>query len=85
VDARRGRFDRFVKRGASHSEPHASRSRPIRSRIAANSLRGTATAASWKTKYFEGETTEYLYDMLTEEQQASMVWHEEPGPEPPGG
>ena len=33
----------------------------------------------------EDETIEYLYDKLTEVQQASMVWHEEPGPEPPGG
>jgi pentapeptide repeat protein len=33
----------------------------------------------------EEETIEYLYDKLTEGQQASMVWHDEPGEEPPGG
>ena len=39
-DARRRRSDRFVRRGEPHPEAHASRSRPIRSRIAANSFRG---------------------------------------------
>jgi hypothetical protein len=49
ADARDRRSDPFVKRGEPHPEAHASRSRPIRVRIAANSWRGTATAASWKT------------------------------------
>jgi hypothetical protein len=38
-------------------EAHASRSRPIRSRIRVNSCRGTATSASWKTMYLECVTT----------------------------
>ena len=33
----------------------------------------------------EDETIEYLYDKLTEAQQAAMVWHDNPGEEPPGG
>jgi hypothetical protein len=33
----------------------------------------------------EDETIEYLYDKLTEDQQATMAWHDEPGEEPPGG
>src|SRR5262245_30626665 len=57
LDARRRRLERFVKRGEPHPEAHASRSRPIRPRIAANSLRGTATSASWKTVYFACDTT----------------------------
>src|SRR5262249_35487500 len=41
----------FVHHPPPHPEAHASRSRPIRSTMAANSLRGTATSASWKTRY----------------------------------
>jgi uncharacterized protein YjbI with pentapeptide repeats len=33
----------------------------------------------------EDETIEQLYDKLTEEQRASMVWHDDPGEQPPGG
>ena len=40
-----------------HPEAHASRSRPIRSRIAANSWRGTATSANWKMMYLACATT----------------------------
>src|SRR5262249_20225180 len=37
--------DRFVQPRAPHPEPHTSRSRAVRSNIAANSWRGTATSA----------------------------------------
>ena len=33
----------------------------------------------------ENATIEYLYDKLTEEQQASMDWCDDPGEMPPGG
>src|SRR5262249_55588525 len=56
-DARGRRSDHFGKRGEVHPEAHASRSRPIRSRLAANSWRGTAASASWKTRYFACDTT----------------------------
>src|SRR5262249_25671151 len=49
--------DRFVRRDEPHPEAHASRSRPIRSRIAANSWRGTATSANWKMTYLACVTT----------------------------
>src|SRR5262245_31986738 len=57
MDARRRRLDRFVKRGEPQPEAHASRSRPIRSRIAANNWRGTATSANWKVTYLACLTT----------------------------
>jgi hypothetical protein len=57
ADARRRRSDRFVSHRQPHPEASARRSRPIRSRIAANSRRGTATSASWKTMYFAWYTT----------------------------
>src|SRR5262249_13338271 len=47
----------FVHHRPPHPEAHASRSRPIRSTMAANSMRGTATSASWKTRYLACETT----------------------------
>ena len=33
----------------------------------------------------EEETIEYLFDKLTEDQEASIVWQAEPGEQPPGG
>ena len=49
--------NRFVQRGESHPEAPASRSRPIRPRMAANSWRGTAASANWNTTYLACLTT----------------------------
>src|SRR4051812_28834410 len=56
-DAQGRRPHGIVKRGEPHPEAHGSRSRPIRSRIAAKSWRGTATSASWKMTYLACATT----------------------------
>jgi hypothetical protein len=45
------------RRGEPHPEAHACRRRPIRSGMAANSWRGTATSASRKTTPLAGVTT----------------------------
>ena len=54
---RRRCFDRFRCRSTVHPEAHASRSRPIRSRIAANSWRGTATSGNWNVTYLARPNT----------------------------
>src|SRR5262245_12296578 len=56
-DARRRRSGRFVKSNEPHPEAHAGRSRAIRPKSRAKSPLGTATSASWKTRYFACDTT----------------------------
>src|SRR5262249_30989357 len=56
-DARGRCPNRLVQRGEPHPEAHASRSRAIRPKIRAKSFLGTATSASWKTRYFACATT----------------------------
>src|SRR5262245_23866886 len=57
ADTRRGPSSRYVSHREPHPEAAASRNRPIRSRSAANSCRGTATSANWNTRYFACDTT----------------------------
>ena len=50
-------FGPVCRGGQPQPEAHASRSRSMRFRIAANSFRGTATSAIWKMTYLEWATT----------------------------
>ena len=74
LDTGRRRLDPFVGRDKRHLEAHASRSRPIRSRITANIRRGTATSASWKMTYFACLTT--FAPMLTSFSRKVVRFHQ---------